>query len=42
MVITGYENQEKKNMTTNIGAVTAGGDCSIINISSPYESIPKD
>src|ERR687896_2481723 len=41
MVITGYENQEKKNITTNIGAVTAGGDRSIINISSPYASIPK-
>ncbi|HKI10058.1 MAG TPA: SDR family oxidoreductase [Nitrososphaeraceae archaeon] len=41
MVITAYEDQEKRNTTTNIGAVTAGGDCSIINISSPYESIPK-
>ena len=41
MVITGYQSQEKKNMTTNVGTVTAGGDCSIINISSPYASIPK-
>src|SRR5215208_4853445 len=41
MVITAYEDQEKRNTTTNIGAVTAGGDCSIINISSPYGSIPK-
>jgi NAD(P)-dependent dehydrogenase (short-subunit alcohol dehydrogenase family) len=42
MVIMGYQNQEKKNMTTNLGTVTAGGDCSIINISSPYASIPKN
>jgi NAD(P)-dependent dehydrogenase (short-subunit alcohol dehydrogenase family) len=28
-------------MTTNIGTVTAGGDCLIINISTPYVSIPK-
>jgi glucose 1-dehydrogenase len=41
MVITAYEDQEKKKMSTNIGTITAGGFCSIINISSPYESIPK-
>lgn len=39
MVITGYQNQEMKNMTTNIGTVTAGGDCSII--SSPYAQFPR-
>ena len=41
MVITAYKDQEKKKMSTNIGTITAGGFCSIINISSPYESIPK-
>ncbi|MDQ3840227.1 MAG: SDR family oxidoreductase [Thermoproteota archaeon] len=41
MVITAYEDQAKKNMNTNSGTITAGGVCSIINISSPYESIPK-
>jgi|SRR5215212_1233076 len=39
MVINAYEDEEEKqNITTKIGA---GGDYSIINISSPYKSIPK-
>jgi glucose 1-dehydrogenase len=39
MVITAYEEAEKKNITTKIAA--GGGAYSIINISSPYKSIPK-
>jgi glucose 1-dehydrogenase len=39
MVITAYEEAEKQNMTTKIAA--GGGAYSIINISSPYKSIPK-
>src|ERR687889_2536020 len=39
MVITAYEEAERQNITTKIAA--GGGDCSIINISSPYKSIPK-
>ena len=39
MVITAYEEAEKQNITTNIAA--GGGAYSIINISSPYKSIPK-
>ena len=39
MVISAYEDEEEKqNITTKIGA---GGAYSIINISSPYKSIPK-
>lgn len=39
MVITAYEEAEKQNITTKIAAT--GGAYSIINISSPYKSIPK-
>ena len=39
MVITAYEEAEKQNITTKIAA--GGGAYSIINISSPYKSIPK-
>jgi glucose 1-dehydrogenase len=39
MVITAYEEAEKQNMTTKIAG--GGGAYSIINISSPYKSIPK-
>jgi glucose 1-dehydrogenase len=41
MAITAYEDLDKKGVTTNNGIVTTGSDYSIINISSPYESIPK-
>ncbi len=39
MVITAYEEAEKQNITNKIAA--GGGAYSIINISSPYKSIPK-
>jgi glucose 1-dehydrogenase len=39
MVITAYEEAERQNITTKIAA--GGGAYSIINISSPYKSIPK-
>ena len=39
MIITAYEEAEKQNITTRIA--TGKGDYSIINISSPYKSIPK-
>jgi glucose 1-dehydrogenase len=39
MVITAYEEAEKQNITTKIAA--GGGAYSIINISSPYKSMPK-
>jgi glucose 1-dehydrogenase len=39
IVITAYEEAEEKNITTKIAA--GGGAYSIINISSPYKSIPK-
>jgi glucose 1-dehydrogenase len=39
MVITAYEEAENQNITTKIAA--GGGAYSIINISSPYKSIPK-
>jgi NAD(P)-dependent dehydrogenase (short-subunit alcohol dehydrogenase family) len=39
MVITAYE--DKQDVTTKLGTFTGGGHYSIINISSPYESIPK-
>ncbi|MDQ3868746.1 MAG: SDR family oxidoreductase [Thermoproteota archaeon] len=38
MVISAYEDEEKQNIKTKIGA---SGAYSIINISSPYKSIPK-
>jgi glucose 1-dehydrogenase len=41
MAITAYEDQAKKDVTTKSGIVTIGADYSIINISSPYYSIPK-
>src|ERR671919_1685225 len=41
MAITAYEDQAKKDITTKSGIVTTGADYSIINISSPYDSIPK-
>jgi glucose 1-dehydrogenase len=41
MVITAYEDLDKKDITTKSGFVTTGAAYSIINISSPYESIPK-
>jgi glucose 1-dehydrogenase len=41
MAITAYEDQAKKDITTLSGIVTIGSDYSIINVSSPYESIPK-
>src|ERR671923_183509 len=39
MVITAYE--DKQDATTRLGTFTGGGHYSIINISSPYDSIPK-
>lgn len=39
MVITAYE--DKQDVTTRLGTFTGGGHYSIINISSPYDSIPK-
>lgn len=39
MVITAYE--DKQDVTTKLGTFTGGGHYSIINISSPYDSIPK-
>ena len=39
MVITAYEEAERQNITTKIAA--GAGAYSIINISSPYKSIPK-
>ncbi len=41
MAITAYEDQAKRDITTKSKFVTAGADYSIINISSPYDSIPK-
>jgi glucose 1-dehydrogenase len=41
MAITAYDDQDKKDITTKSGTVTTCADYSIINISSPYESIPK-
>jgi glucose 1-dehydrogenase len=41
MAITAYEDLDKKDITTKSGIVTTGADYCIINISSPYESIPK-
>jgi glucose 1-dehydrogenase len=43
MAITAHEDQDqaKKDITTKSGIVTTGADYSIINISSPYDSIPK-
>jgi glucose 1-dehydrogenase len=41
MAITAYEDLDKKDITTKSGIVTTGAAYSIINISSPYESIPK-
>jgi glucose 1-dehydrogenase len=41
MVITAYEDQDKKSRTSKNGAVTSGANHSIINISSTYDSIPK-
>ncbi len=41
MAITSYEDQDKKDITTKSDTVTTGADYSIINISSPYDSIPK-
>jgi glucose 1-dehydrogenase len=42
MIITAYEEAEKQNITTKIAAAGSGGGAySIINISSPYKSIPK-
>ena len=41
MVITAYEDRAKKDVATKNGRVTIGADYSIINISSPYDSIPK-
>jgi glucose 1-dehydrogenase len=41
MVITAYEDEKKSDIRTETGAITSGGRHSIINISSPYESIPK-
>jgi glucose 1-dehydrogenase len=40
MIITAYEEAEKQNITTKIAA-GGGGAYSIINVSSPYKSIPK-
>jgi glucose 1-dehydrogenase len=39
MVISAYE--DKQDVTAKLGTFTGGGHYSIINISSPYESIPK-
>jgi glucose 1-dehydrogenase len=41
MVITAYEEAEKQNITTTKIGAGSGGAYSIINISSPYKSIPK-
>jgi NAD(P)-dependent dehydrogenase (short-subunit alcohol dehydrogenase family) len=41
MAITAYEDLDKKDITTKSGIVTIGSDFSIINISSPSDSIPK-
>ena len=41
MAITSYRDQDKKDITTKSDTVTTGADYSIINISSPYDSIPK-
>jgi glucose 1-dehydrogenase len=41
MAITAYQDQAKKDMITRTGIVTIGADYSIINISSPFDSIPK-
>src|SRR5919106_4272595 len=41
MVITAYEDQDKKSRTSKNGAVASGANHSIINISSTYDSIPK-
>jgi glucose 1-dehydrogenase len=43
MAITAHEDQDqaKEDITTKSGIVTTGADYSIINISSPYDSIPK-
>jgi glucose 1-dehydrogenase len=41
MAITAYEDQAKKDITIKSGIVITGADYSIINISSPYDSIPK-
>ena len=41
MAITAYEDQNKKSRTSKNGAVASGANCSIINISSTYDSIPK-
>jgi NAD(P)-dependent dehydrogenase (short-subunit alcohol dehydrogenase family) len=41
MAITAYEDLDKKDITTKSGIVTTGSDYSIINISSPSDSIPK-
>jgi glucose 1-dehydrogenase len=43
MAITAHEDQDqaKKDITTKSGIVISGADYSIINISSPYDSIPK-
>jgi glucose 1-dehydrogenase len=41
MAITAYEDQAKRGITKESGIVVSGADYSIINISSPYDSIPK-
>ena len=41
MAITAYQDQAKKDKITKAGIVTIGADYSIINISSPFDSIPK-
>jgi glucose 1-dehydrogenase len=41
MTITAYEDLDKRDITTKSSIVTTGSDYCIINISSPYESIPK-
>ena len=41
MVITAYEDLAIKDITTTGGIVTTGAAYSIVNISSPFDSIPK-
>jgi glucose 1-dehydrogenase len=41
MAITAYEDQDKKNITSENEATTSGANYSIINISSASDSIPK-
>jgi glucose 1-dehydrogenase len=41
MAISAYEDQAKNDITAKSGVITTGANYSIINISTPYDSIPK-